>query len=65
MIRNMPNNYNRKMLLNLLDTNGFCNQYDFVYLPIDFKTTACMGYAFAIACMGYDFKTNGSSDCIS
>jgi hypothetical protein len=46
MIRNMPNNYTREMLLELLDSMGFRGSYDFVYLPIDFKTQAGLGYAF-------------------
>jgi hypothetical protein len=46
MIRNMPNNYTRKMLMDLMDSCGFAGQYDFVYLPIDFETKACLGYAF-------------------
>ncbi|CAJ1445200.1 unnamed protein product [Effrenium voratum] len=46
MLRNLPNNYTRDMLLDLIDSLGFCGQYDFLYLPIDFQTHACLGYAF-------------------
>jgi hypothetical protein len=46
MLRNLPNNYSRAMLLELLDSEGFARQYDFFYLPMDFKSRASLGYAF-------------------
>lgn len=46
MIRNLPNNFSRAMLVKLLDSEGFQFKYDFVYLPIDFKSNASLGYAF-------------------
>jgi len=46
MLRNMPNNYTRDMLLELVDSLGFTGCYDFAYLPVDFKSQAGLGYAF-------------------
>lgn len=46
MFRNLPNNYTRAALLDMLDSEGFNKFYSFVYLPTDFKNFAGFGYAF-------------------
>ena len=38
MIKNIPNKYNQRLLLQKID-EGFKGQYDFFYLPIDFKVS--------------------------
>lgn len=46
MMRNLPNDYTRDMVLELLDVKGFHGRYDFFYLPVDFQRTSGLGYAF-------------------
>jgi len=44
MVRNIPNDYTRDDLVDLLESKNI--QFDFLYLPIDWKKGANLGYAF-------------------
>lgn len=45
MLKHLPAEYTREMLLDSLTVHGFSGLFDFVYVPMDFGTHASFGYA--------------------
>mmetsp|Transcript_126693 Transcript_126693/g.253186 ORF Transcript_126693/g.253186 Transcript_126693/m.253186 type:complete len:373 (-) Transcript_126693:161-1279(-) len=46
LLRNLPRDYTRTQLIELLEDEGFDGTFDFVYVPMDFSSEASLGYAF-------------------
>jgi len=45
VLRNLPSHLSRSELVTILDEAGFCEKYDFVYLPTNFRSMTVFGYA--------------------
>lgn len=46
IMQKLPVVFSRAMLVELLDAEGFEGSYDFIYMPIGFKSLVAVGYAF-------------------
>lgn len=46
MVRNIPNDYTRKMLVDLITSKNFKGGFDFLYYPLDLYSNYGLGYAF-------------------
>merc|ERR1711865_285925 len=46
MLKNLPEDYTRDMVVRLLNKEGFKCLYNFVYMPMCLTTMASFGYAF-------------------
>jgi len=46
MLRNIPNKFSQKSLLQEIDAEGFAGLYDFFYLPMDVRNKTNVVYAF-------------------
>merc|ERR1712137_561022 len=45
-LKNLPGDVTRRNVCQMLDRESFCNMYDFVYVPANFKTMKSCCYAF-------------------
>jgi hypothetical protein len=54
MLKNLPNKMTRVGLAELIDSKGFAGRYDFLYVPIDFKSCGCFGYGWVNMLSGDD-----------
>jgi len=46
VIRNVPTSYTREMVAKKLDTEGFAGAYNFLYVPVHFKSEKPFGFVF-------------------
>lgn len=46
MMCNLPSSFTSDKLVVLLDLHGYSEQFDLVYVPINFKRMSCVGYGF-------------------
>jgi len=46
LMRNVPLRFTRKQLMDLLDREGFCCKYKFLYLPFNLGSGISLGFAF-------------------
>lgn len=59
MLRNLPNNYTRSMLLNLLEKQGFVGRFDFLCLVIQWSSHISR----AFACGNCTFLNKSANRC--